>query len=235
MNWPNAILKRWRQKVHEHSRMDHGVPTMFIAGLEHPDFSSYRLDSLRIGIMAGAPCPSALMERVMTTMRCPEILIGYGETEASPLTHLTTHEDSIERRTNTVGCNLPHQEVKIVDIAGDQTVPIGQIGEVCFRSYHLMQGYYINPEATAQAINRQGWLHSGDPGVMDKDGYLSITGRLKEMIIRGGENIYPREREDYIFYPPQDCRRCLIRLTRRLLRRRSGGMDSTACRYRLHY
>jgi len=181
----------------------HGVPTMFIAELEHPDFSRYRLDSLRTGIMAGAPCPPALMERVMTTMHCPEILIGYGETEASPLTHLTTPEDSIERRTQTVGRNLPHQEVKIVDFTGDQTVTLGQVGEVCFRGYHLMQGYAKNPEATAQAIDHQGWLHSGDLGVMDKDGYLSITGRIKEMIIRGGENIYPREIEDFIFTHPK--------------------------------
>jgi len=181
----------------------HGVPTMFIAELEHPNFSRYRLGSLRTGIMAGAPCPPALMERVMTTLHCPEILIGYGETEASPLTHLTTPEDSIERRTQTVGRNLPHQEVKIIDIAGEQTLPLGQVGEVCFRGYHLMQGYANNPQATAEAIDRQGWLHSGDLGVMDKDGYLRITGRLKEMIIRGGENIYPREIEDFIFTHPK--------------------------------
>ena len=195
-----AVLKAVEQ---ERCTAVHGVPTMFIAELEHPNFSRYRLDSLRTGIMAGAPCPPALMERVMTTMHCPEILIGYGETEASPLTHLTTPEDSIEKRTKTVGRNLPHQEVKIIDIAGDETVSLGQVGEVCFRGYHLMQGYYNNPEATAQAIDRQGWLHSGDLGVMDKDGYLTITGRLKEMIIRGGENIYPREIEDFIFTHPK--------------------------------
>ncbi len=180
----------------------HGVPTMFIAELEHPDFKHYRLDSLRTGIMAGAPCPPALMERVMTAMHCPEILIGYGETEASPLTHLTTPEDSLARRTLTVGRNLPHQEVKVVDTATGQTVPFGQVGEVCFRGYHLMRGYANNHEATAKAIDQQGWLHSGDLGVMDEDGYLSITGRLKEMIIRGGENIYPREIEDFIFTYP---------------------------------
>ncbi len=195
-----AVLKAIEQ---ERCTAVHGVPTMFIAELEHPDFSRYRLDSLRTGIMAGAPCPPALMERVMTTMHCPEILIGYGETEASPLTHLTTPEDSIERRTKTVGRNLPHQEVKIIDIAGDETVSLGQVGEVCFRGYHLMRGYYNNPEATAQAIDRNGWLHSGDLGVMDKEGYLTITGRLKEMIIRGGENIYPREIEDFIFTHPK--------------------------------
>jgi fatty-acyl-CoA synthase len=196
-----AVLKAIEQ---ERCTAVHGVPTMFIAELEHPDFTTYRLDSLRTGIMAGAPCPPALMERVMTTMHCPEILIGYGETEASPLTHLTTPEDSIENRTKTVGRNLPHNsEVKIIDIAGEQTVPLGQVGEVCFRGYHIMKGYANNPEATAQAIDKQGWLHSGDLGMMDKDGYLSITGRLKEMIIRGGENIYPRDIEDFIFTHPK--------------------------------
>jgi fatty-acyl-CoA synthase len=181
----------------------HGVPTMFIAELEHPDFSRFRLDSLRTGIMAGAPCPPALMERVMTDMHCSEILIGYGQTEASPLTHLTSRDDNLERRTQTVGKNLPHQEVKILDIAGNQTVPIGEIGEVCFRGYHLMRGYANKPEATAEAIDSNGWLHSGDLGVMDADGYVNITGRLKEMIIRGGENIYPREIEDFIFTHPK--------------------------------
>ena len=181
----------------------HGVPTMFIAELEHPDFEHYRLDSLRTGIMAGAPCPPALMKKVMSDMHCPKILIGYGETEASPLTHLTTPEDSLERRTLTVGRNLPHQEAKIVDTTTGQTVPLGEVGEICFRGYHLMRAYANNPEATAKAIDPQGWLHSGDLGVMDEDGYLSITGRLKEMIIRGGENIYPREIEDFIFTHPK--------------------------------
>jgi len=171
----------------------HGVPTMFIAMLEHPDFGHFRLDSLRTGIMAGAPCPPSLMQRVMNDMHCPEILIGYGETEASPLTHLTSRDDSLERRTQTVGKNLPHQEVKIIDIADEQTVPLGQIGEVCFRGYHIMLGYANDSKATAEAIDENGWLHSGNLGSMDADGYVRITGRLKEMIIRGGENIYPRE------------------------------------------
>ncbi|MBU2572150.1 MAG: AMP-binding protein [Gammaproteobacteria bacterium] len=181
----------------------HGVPTMFIAMLEHPDFGHFRLDSLRTGIMAGAPCPPSLMQRVMHDMHCPEILIGYGETEASPITHLTSRDDSLERRTKTVGKNLPHQEVKIIDIAGEQTVPLEQIGEVCFRGYHIMLGYANDSKATAEAINANGWLHSGDLGSMDADGYVRITGRLKEMIIRGGENIYPREIEDFIFTHPK--------------------------------
>ncbi len=181
----------------------HGVPTMFIAELEHENFNRYKLDSLRTGIMAGAPCPPELMQRVMSELHCREILIGYGETEASPLTHLTTREDSLERRTQTVGHNLPHQEVKIIDTETGKTVAIGQTGEICFRGYHIMQGYYANPEATAKTIDKKGWLHSGDLGVMDEAGYVSITGRLKDMIIRGGENIYPREIEDFLFTQPK--------------------------------
>jgi fatty-acyl-CoA synthase len=181
----------------------HGVPTMFIAALEQPDFKTYRLDSLRTGIMAGAPCPPALLERVMRDMHCREILIGYGETEASPLTHLTTREDSLERRTTTVGHNLPHQEVKIVDTGSGRTAPLGVTGEICFRGYHVMHGYYNDLEATVRAVDAQGWLHSGDLGSMDQDGYVQITGRLKDMVIRGGENIYPREIEDFIFTHPK--------------------------------
>ncbi|MBD3609648.1 MAG: AMP-binding protein, partial [Gammaproteobacteria bacterium] len=181
----------------------HGVPTMFIAQLEHSDFNQYNLSSLRTGIMAGAPCPPALMTRVMEDMNCKEILIGYGETEASPLTHLTTREDSKERRVKTVGTNLPHQEVKIVNTDTGATVAIGEIGEICFRGYHIMRGYYGQPEKTSETINEAGWLYSGDLGTMDEDGYLRITGRRKEMIIRGGENIYPREIEDYIFTHPK--------------------------------
>ncbi|MFM1891599.1 MAG: hypothetical protein RLZ44_676, partial [Pseudomonadota bacterium] len=181
----------------------HGVPTMFIAMLEHPEFARYELDSLRTGIMAGAPCPPALLQRVMTDLHCPEILVGYGETEASPLTHLTTRDDSAARRTATVGRNLPHQEVKIIDVASGRTLPLGEVGEICFRGYHVMRGYYGDAEATAEAIDAAGWLHSGDLGSMDADGYVSITGRRKEMIIRGGENIYPREIEDFLFTHPK--------------------------------
>lgn len=181
----------------------HGVPTMFIAELEHPRFGELDLGSLRTGIMAGAPCPPALMKRVMEEMHCREILIGYGETEASPLTHLTAIDDTLERRTETVGTNLPHQEVKVVDTASGRTVATGEIGEICFRGYHIMHGYYGQPEKTAEAIDEAGWLHSGDLGTMDAEGYVRITGRLKEMIIRGGENIYPREIEDYLFTHPK--------------------------------
>jgi len=181
----------------------HGVPTMFIAELEHPGFKDFDLTSLRTGIMAGAPCPEALMKRVMKDMHCPEILIGYGQTEASPLTHLTRRDDSLERRTLTVGRNLPHQEVKVVSTEDGKTLPVGQTGEVCFRGYHVMKGYYGDAGATAEAIDGDGWLHSGDLGAMDGDGYVSITGRLKEMIIRGGENIYPAEIEACLFEHPK--------------------------------
>lgn len=181
----------------------HGVPTMFIAQLEHPRFNEFDLTCLRTGIMAGAPCPPVLMKRVIEDMHCPEILIGYGETEASPLTHLTLRADSLDKRTRTVGKNLPHQEVKIIDVSSGQTVALRQIGEVCFRGYHVMHGYYRNDQATNKAIDANGWLHSGDLGAMDSEGYLKITGRLKDMIIRGGENIYPREIEDLIFTHPK--------------------------------
>jgi len=181
----------------------HGVPTMFIAELEHPDFHNYDMSSLRTGIMAGAPCPAPLMKRVMDDMHCSEILIGYGETEASPLTHLTSRDDSLERRTETVGKNLPHQEVKIVDTETGATVPLGEIGEICFRGYHIMRGYYGEPDKTAGTIDESGWLYSGDLGTMDADGYVRITGRRKEMIIRGGENIYPKEIEAFLFTHPK--------------------------------
>jgi len=181
----------------------HGVPTMFIAELEHPEFNRFDLSSLRTGIMAGAPCPPALMKRVMEEMHCRQILIGYGETEASPLTHLTLSDDDLARRTETVGTNLPHQEVKVVNVATGATVPFGEMGEICFRGYHIMRGYYGDAAATAKAIDEGGWLHSGDLGTMDGTGYVRITGRLKDMIIRGGENIYPAEIEEFLFAHPK--------------------------------
>jgi len=136
-------------------------------------------------------------------MHCKEILIGYGETEASPLTHLTLRHDTLEHRIETVGMNLPHQEVKVVDVDSKQTQPHGEIGEICFRGYHIMQGYYGDEEATEKAVDAHGWLYSGDLGTIDEEGYLRITGRLKDMIIRGGENIYPREIEDYLYTHPK--------------------------------
>jgi len=194
--------KALRAVAQEKCTAIHGVPTMFIAELELDNFSAFDLSSLRTGIMAGAPCPPELMKRVIKDMHCNEILIGYGETEASPLTHLTTRDDSFERRINTVGRNLPHQEVKIINTETGLSVAVGEIGEICFRGYHVMRGYYGEPEKTAETIDEAGWLFSGDLGTMDENGYVKITGRRKEMIIRGGENIYPREIEDFIFTHP---------------------------------
>jgi fatty-acyl-CoA synthase len=181
----------------------HGVPTMFIAELEQPRFADFDLTSLRTGIMAGAPCPSTLMRQVMEEMNCAEILIGYGETEASPLTHLTSRDDSFDRRITTVGINLPHQEVKVVCLQNGHTLPCGEVGEICFRGYHVMRGYHGDPEATGKTIDAAGWLHSGDLGTMDNQGYLRITGRLKDMIIRGGEKIYPAEIEEFLYTLPK--------------------------------
>jgi len=197
---PGAILAAVEK---ERCTALYGVPTMFIAELEHPEFRRFNLSSLRTGIMAGAPCPPELVRRVMEDMGCREILIGYGQTEASPITHLTRPDDSFERRVETVGTNLPHQEVKVVDVRTGFMVPTNQQGEVCFRGYHVMRGYYGQEEATREAIDEAGWLHSGDLGILDDDGYLRITGRLKDMIIRGGENIYPAEIEAFYFRHPK--------------------------------
>jgi len=180
----------------------HGVPTMFVAELDHPEFGSFDLSSLRTGIMAGAPCPPELMRRVMEDMGCREILIGYGQTECSPIATLTLPTDSVERRLKTVGAPIPHQECKVVSPESGAIQPQGEPGEICFRGYHVMRGYYGQPEATRAAIDEQGWLHSGDLGVMDDEGYVSITGRLKDMIIRGGENIYPAEVEAFYYEHP---------------------------------
>ncbi len=181
----------------------HGVPTMFIELLEEQRQNPFNLSTLRTGIMAGAPCPAILMESVMRELHCPEILIGYGETETSPLTHLTSVDDTVEQRVNTVGRNLPHQEVKVVDVSSRRTLPIGEVGEICFRGYHVMRGYYDDPGATKEAVDENGWLASGDLGSMDGDGYIRVSGRIKDMIIRGGENIYSREIEDVIFSHPK--------------------------------
>ena len=176
----------------------HGVPTMFIAELEHPHFVDFDLTSLRTGIMAGSPCPIEIMKRVVTEMHCTEITIAYGLTESSPVITQSTPDDPIELRVSTVGKALPHTEVKIISASTGKIVPFGEPGELCTRGYHVMKGYYKNPEATGLAIDEDGWLHSGDLAVMDEHGYCRITGRAKDMIIRGGENIYPRELEEFL-------------------------------------
>ncbi|MDD4274253.1 MAG: AMP-binding protein [Desulfobacter postgatei] len=177
----------------------YGVPTMFIAVLEHPLFKKFDFSSLRTGIMAGSNCPIRVMEKVINEMNMTEITICYGLTEASPVLTQTRPHDDIRVRTQTVGRALPHLEVKVIDLGTGKELPRGQQGEVCVKGYSVMKGYYNNPEATAQTIDEEGWLHSGDLGVMDEAGNLSITGRHKDMIIRGGENIYPREIEEFLY------------------------------------
>ena len=177
----------------------YGVPTMFIAVLEHKLFDKFEFSSLRTGIMAGSPCPVQVMRQVIERMHMNEITICYGLTENSPVMTQTLPDDDIRRRTETVGRAMPDIELKIVDPETGKDVPPGAQGEVCCRGYSVMKGYYKMPEATAKAIDSDGWLHSGDLGVMDADGYLAITGRHKDMIIRGGENIYPREIEEFLY------------------------------------
>ncbi len=179
----------------------HGVPTMFITELDHPDFSQFDLSSLRTGIMAGAPCPVEVMKRVLAEMHMEDILIAYGQTELSPINNMTLPNDSLERRTETVGRAMPWAEVKIVDEAG-HVVPVGEKGEICTRGYSVMQGYWNDPERTAETIDKSGWLHSGDLATMDEAGYVRIVGRIKDMIIRGGENVYPREIEEFLYQHP---------------------------------
>ena len=180
----------------------HGVPTVFIAMLDEPGFDVYDLSTLRSGIMAGAPCPEELMRKVVSKMHMKEVLIAYGQTEASPATTMIRMSDPLELRVSTVGHVMPHQELKIVDRNTGRTVPRGETGELCFRGYMVMAGYDNMPEATAEAIDDRNWLHSGDLGTMDEDGYVRITGRCKNMIIRGGENLYPREIEEFLYTIP---------------------------------
>ncbi len=180
----------------------HGVPTMFIAELDEPDFPDHDLRSLRTGIMAGAPCPVELMHRVMTDMHLEQITIGYGMTETGPLSTQTGLDDPVELRVGTVGRVLPYTEVKIIDENG-QIVPAGQPGELCTRGYCVMRGYWDEPERTAEAIDPAGWIRSGDIATLDESGYVRIVGRIKDMLIRGGENIYPREIEEFLYTHPK--------------------------------
>lgn len=178
-----------------------GVPTMFIRELDHPDFKQFDLSSLRTGIMAGAPCPEEVMKRVMSDMHMEHILIAYGQTELSTINHITQPDDPIEKRIETVGRVVPRVEVKIIDTAG-RVVPVGEKGELCARGYSVMLGYWNDAEKTREIIDTAQWLHSGDIGIMDEDGYVRIVGRTNDMIIRGGENIYPREVEEFLFKHP---------------------------------
>jgi fatty-acyl-CoA synthase len=193
---PRAVLRAVQV---ERATAIYGVPAMFIAELGLPDFLNFDLTSLRTGMMAGAPCPIEIMKRVVSEMHCPQMVIGYGQTESAPVITLSELDDALDTRVSTVGKALPCTEVKIAAVDTGETVPIGAQGEVCARGYMVMKGYDDEPEATARAIDSEGWLHTGDLGVMREDGYVHLTGRAKDMIIRGGENVYPREVEEFLY------------------------------------
>lgn len=180
----------------------YGVPTMFIAQLTHPEFSRFDFTCLRTGVMAGAPCPIEVMNRVVNDMHCAQMTIMYGQTECSPIITMASVDDSVELRVSTVGCTCPETEIKIISPEG-ATVPLNEQGELCTRGYANMKGYDEDPDATARAVDHEGWLHTGDLATMRPDGYFRITGRLKDMIIRGGENIYPREVEEFLYTHPK--------------------------------
>ena len=180
-----------------------GVPTMFIAELEHPDFEQYDTSSLRTGIMAGSPCPIEVMKKVVNVMGASEITIAYGQTESSPVITQTRTDDPIELRVSTVGRKLPEVEVKIVDVETGEEAGTGEQGDLCTRGYHVMKGYYKMEDRTREVIDEDGWLHTGDLATIDDNGYVKITGRAKDMIIRGGENVYPREIEEFLYTHPE--------------------------------
>jgi fatty-acyl-CoA synthase len=196
---PSATLQAVQQ---ERCTSLYGVPTMFIAELALADFASYDLSSLRTGIMAGSPCPVEVMKRVVAEMNMAEVTIMYGMTETSPVSTMTRREDDLERRVSTVGTVMPHVEVQIIDPGSLRTVATGTSGELCTRGYCVMLGYWDDAEQTAEAVDAAGWMHTGDLATMDEAGYVAIVGRIKDMVIRGGENIYPREIEEFLYRHP---------------------------------
>jgi fatty-acyl-CoA synthase len=202
-NWtfdPRATLKA----VHdERATSVYGVPAMYVAEMALPDFASFDTTSLRTGMMSGAPCPVELMKRVLNEMHCRELVIAYGQTETSPVVTMSDADDTIEIRVSTVGRAMPQTEIAIVSMANGEALPIGEQGEVCVRGYALMKGYDGDPEGTAQVIHKDGWLHTGDLGIMHGDGCIHLTGRSRDVIIRGGENIYPREVEEFLYTHPK--------------------------------
>jgi len=181
----------------------HGVPTMFIAELDHPRFAEFDLSTLRTGIMAGSPCPTAVMQRVVNDMHLSQITIAYGMTETSPVSCQSSTDTPLDKRVSTVGTVQPHLEVKIVNPESGAVVAPGQSGELCTRGYSVMHGYWDDPAKTAESIDAEGWMHTGDLATMDAEGYVNIVGRIKDMVIRGGENIYPREIEEFLYRMPQ--------------------------------
>ncbi|MDQ4117962.1 MAG: AMP-binding protein, partial [Actinomycetota bacterium] len=196
---PKATLQAVAQ---ERCTSLYGVPTMFIAELNDPGFESYDLSSLRTGIMAGSPCPVEVMKQVVERMGMTEVTICYGMTETSPVSTQTRADDSLDRRVSTVGRVHPHLEIKIVDPDSGRTVPRGEPGELCTRGYSVMLGYWNQQDKTDEVLDRARWMHTGDLGIMDDEGYVNITGRIKDMVIRGGENIYPREIEEFLYTHP---------------------------------
>ena len=180
----------------------HGVPTMFIAEMDHPDFARFDLTSLRTGIMAGSPCPIEVMRRVIERMHMREVTIAYGMTETSPVSFQSSTDDPIERRVSTVGRIQPHLEVKIVDAEG-RIVPRGTAGELCTRGYSVMLGYWGDEDRTREVIDAARWMHTGDLATIDDEGYCNIVGRIKDLVIRGGENVYPREVEEFLYRHPK--------------------------------
>jgi fatty-acyl-CoA synthase len=196
---PEATLAAVQQ---ERCTSLYGVPTMFIAELEHPRFGEFDLSSLRTGIMAGSPCPVEVMKKVQSDMHMSEVTICYGMTETSPVSFQTAADDPIDKRVGTVGRIHPHVEAKVIDPDNARIVPRGEPGELCTRGYLVMLGYWENDEATAAAIDRAGWMHTGDLATIDADGYANIVGRIKDMVIRGGENVYPREVEEFLYGHP---------------------------------
>jgi fatty-acyl-CoA synthase len=197
---PLAVLETVQE---EKCTVLYGVPTMFIAELDHPDFDKFDLTSLRTGVMAGSPCPSEIMKKVVSAMHMNEVEICYGMTETSPVSTQTRIDSPFDKRVGTVGRVSPHLEVKIVDPDTGKIVPIGTPGELCTRGYSVMLGYWNNPEATSSAIDPAHWMHTGDLATMDADSYVNIVGRIKDMIIRGGENVYPREVEEFLYTHPK--------------------------------
>ncbi len=197
---PVAVMQTVQQ---ERCTSLYGVPTMFIGELDHPRFKEFDFSSLRTGIMAGSPCPVEVMKKVQTIMHIPEMTIAYGMTETSPVSTQCATDDPLEKRVSTVGKVHPHVEIKIVDPATGEIVQRGTTGEFCSRGYHVMRGYWNNDEATRLAIDPSRWMHTGDLATMDEEGYVNIVGRIKDMIIRGGENIYPREVEEFLYTHPQ--------------------------------
>ena len=180
----------------------YGVPTMFIAELAHPEFDRYDLSSLRTGVMAGSPCPVEVMKSCVDRMHMTDVTICYGMTETSPVSTQTLPDDSLHHRTATVGRAHPHVEIRVADPTTGETLPRGETGEFCTRGYSVMTGYWNDAERTAEAIDADGWMHTGDLAVMDDDGYVNIVGRIKDMVIRGGENVYPREVEEFLYTHP---------------------------------